>query len=144
MQYHLVCFCISWFPVWGIVLSQGYIHPLYFFYPVTLVGIYFCFALVKLLNNKYTCKLFSIIGKNSFHIMALHFLVFKIVDVFYAKVNNITDYNIVSVYPCAFNLTVMYLILGISLPIIFMYILRILLSFMNRLVLYIQKNVNAY
>lgn len=76
--------------------------------------------------------------------MALHFLVFKIVDVFYAKVNNITDYNIVSVYPCAFNLTVIYLILGISLPIIFMYILRILLSFMNRLVLYIKKNVNDY
>ena len=67
------------------------LHPA-LFYPVTLLGIYFCMGLAKMLSrNPYTEKFFSMVGKESFHIMALHFLGFKIVDRIYSAVYGITD-----------------------------------------------------
>ena len=67
------------------------LHPV-LFYPVTLLGIYFCIGLAKILGkNPYTEKFFSLVGKESFHIMALHFLGFKIVDRIYSSVYGITD-----------------------------------------------------
>lgn len=62
------------------------------FYPVTIAGIYFCIGLANIINKcKLTETIFAKMGKNSFHIMALHFCGFKIVDYIYARMNEITD-----------------------------------------------------
>lgn len=51
------------------------------FYPITLTGIYFVCYLAKIISkNKYFQKAFAFIGKYSFDIMALHFLIFKVID----------------------------------------------------------------
>jgi len=91
------------------------------FYLLSLLGIYFCLALAKTIDYfKCSKKIFEIIGKNSFHIMALHFMIIKFIDIAYAYIKGIKDINVISKYPYAFsnNLWLLYIILGVIIPII--------------------------
>lgn len=99
-----------------IELSVNFIiHPL-LFYPVTLCGIYFCLGVGQLIDKStFIKKIFVYIGKNSFHIMALHFLAFKLVDVFYGKLNHV-DYTIIEKFPHAFEFWILYYFVGILFP----------------------------
>lgn len=91
------------------------INP-YLFFPVTLMGIYFCLSLAKVLNHfTITRKIFSLVGKNSFHIMALHFLGIKIVDLIYGNIIN-AEPSVIEGYPHGFNLWFVYWIFGILIP----------------------------
>ena len=63
------------------------INP-FLFYPVSIVGIYFCLSLAKMFNKiNFIRPFLCFIGENSFHIMALHLLSIKIVDIIYSKIS---------------------------------------------------------
>ncbi len=101
----------------GIVeLSVNSIINPWLFYPVTFMGIYFCMSIGKLLEqSRRVRKVFGYIGRNSFHIMALHFVSFKVVDVIYGKINGI-DPSGYEAFPHAFDLWWVYWIAGIVIP----------------------------
>ena len=94
------------------------------FYPISIIGIYFCLSLGKMFNKINFVKTFMCyIGKNSFHIMALHFLSIKIVDIIYSKINNINDINKISRFPNSYSnkLWIIYVLMGTCLPILLVF-----------------------
>ena len=100
----------------GIELSANQIITPYLFYPATFLGIYYCLALAKIISTfKYSRKIFAYVGKNSFHIMALHFVCLKLVDVIYGLITNQPP-EIYSKFPFAFDLWYIYYPVGIFLP----------------------------
>lgn len=83
-------------------LSKELIISQYMFYPATLLGIYFvCFIAKMLAKFKPTTTTFSFIGKYSFDIMALHFLIFKIIDVLFGLITKASP-EVYSAFPCAY------------------------------------------
>lgn len=60
--------------------------PGMWFFPISVIGIYFVLSLAALAEKlKGAAKLLSFLGRYSFEIMALHFAVFKIIDLLYAR-----------------------------------------------------------
>ena len=91
------------------------------FYILSLLGIYFCLSLAKTINYFNTSKkMFASFGENSIHILAMHILIIKIIDISYAYLNGIKDYELICKLPYAFanKLWLLYFILGIIIPII--------------------------
>lgn len=103
----------------GIVeLSKFMVINKYAFYPVTLVGIIFCISLsVAIDKTQKIGNVFSYIGRNSFDIMALHFLSFKIIDYVACLIRN--DFTNLDAFPHTFvKLWPLYYIIGVGLPLI--------------------------
>lgn len=103
----------------GVVnLSEYQIINKYLFYPVTICGVYFCLCLGKILSYSYKIeRLMTYIGKNSFHIMALHLLCIKIVDIFACYILN--QRNLLNLYPHSFdNIWLIYYIVGVGGPLL--------------------------
>ena len=91
------------------------------FYLLSILGIYFCLSVAKTIDYfKNTKIIFEIIGKNSFHIMAMHFMIIKFIDITYAYLKGIKDYDLISIFPYSFSskLWFIYIILGVFIPII--------------------------
>lgn len=112
------------FLAWVLHLDIGIIELLNFniinkwiFYPVTLVGIWFCLSLSMLLiKEKRIGNIIAYIGKNSFEIMALHLLGFKLIDFIVCQF--ITSQNNISDFPHTFtNLWLLYIVVGIAFPV---------------------------
>ena len=101
-----------------IELSQEKIVGPLRFYMLSLGGIYVCLCLAKLILWIPGIKqYFAFIGKYSFDIMALHFLVIKLTDVVYAAVVGETDRMVFSKFVFAYpKLVPLYLVLGTVLP----------------------------
>lgn len=89
------------------------------FYPVSFLGIYFVMYLSKVILNIGKIKpLFSMIGVYSFDIMALHFLMFKIVDLVYSKLSNQSIY-ILGRFPTSnSDLWFVYILVGVIGPLL--------------------------
>lgn len=88
----------------------------YFF--LAFLGIYCCMVLAALLEKtKKLQKLFALWGKHSFDIMALHFFIFKLIDVSYGRFAHY-PLEFYSAFPHSFGniLWPLYLILGTTLP----------------------------
>lgn len=97
------------------------------FYPVSIVGIYFCLSLAKMINKiQYINTFMEYVGKNSFHIMALHFISIKIVDIVYSKIKNINDINMISRFPNSYSnsLWIIYIIIGTCLPVLLVFFIK--------------------
>lgn len=125
-------------PVWGVMiwwlltlnigrveLSVNQImHPA-LFYPVTVIGILFCLCLAEGMKKiPPICKLFSTIGKNSFHIMALHFLAFKCVDLIAVRAFK-DGYDVLEKFTVSYeNLWYLYYIAGVGIPLIAIYFFK--------------------
>lgn len=86
-----------------IELSINSIMSPILFYPVTMLGITFCIGVARTIEESWLSGIVGYIGRNSFHIMALHFLAFKIVDVIYGKLYHI-DAAVVKTFPHAFGI----------------------------------------
>ena len=128
--------------IWGILsLKIGMIelsvnqimHPA-LFYPVTLTGILFCLCLAEGIKKvRPFCKMFATIGKNSYHIMALHFLAFKCVDLVAVRIfkdgNDVLGKFTVSYE----NLWWIYYIAGIAIPIAVIYALKYIRNKLSKL-----------
>lgn len=112
--------CVNKFS-WSIELSENHI-PSYMFYVISIVGIYICLYLSKiLLKLKYIKKYFMLIGKYSFEIMALHFFCIKLTDVVYAGIKGETNSLVYGIFPTAYNeIWLIYVIVGTLLPCIIM------------------------
>ena len=81
----LPCLIIIWFfvvkPGRRIDLAAEQIGKPYTFYVITISGVYLICVVAKwLCKYPLTQQLFSFLGKYSFDIMAMHFLMFKVVD----------------------------------------------------------------
>ncbi len=101
-----------------IELSANQIISPYLFYPVTMVGIYFCMSLASLLSKiKYLSSFIAYIGKNSFHIMALHFLSFKLVDLVWGSITNQPP-EVLTAFTKSFDFWYVYYIAGTLLPLL--------------------------
>ena len=88
-----------------------------YFYSITFCGLYAVCYVVTLLNR---CPKLagpvSFIGRYTFDIMALHMLLFKIVDVVYGKSIGVIS-DVYAVFPCAFRfLWPVYTALAVFLP----------------------------
>lgn len=120
----ILIFAIMFITKLDIELSVNRIMNPFLFYPVTLLGIYFCLSLAKMINTKMTNKsrhiksFIAIIGENSFHIMALHILFIKIVDIIYSKIYGLTDTSLILRFPNSYPeiLLSIYIIVGIIGP----------------------------
>ncbi len=71
-----------------IELSRGRIGSVWWFYPITFCGIYFVAYLAKVFSKiPYLSRAMAFFGRYSFDIMALHFLVIKMIDLIYTSLN---------------------------------------------------------
>jgi fucose 4-O-acetylase-like acetyltransferase len=108
-----------------IELSKEEIINVYMFYPVTLLGMYFCLALAKGINQTKLNRLIAFIGKNSFHIMGLHFLSFKIIDLVVSKILNVTDVEKISKFTnSGYNIKLVYILGGVFTPLLIISLIR--------------------
>lgn len=104
----------------GLGFQNNTLNNVIWFYPATFLGIVFCLSFAELLIRKtiYLKKLFIICGKNSFYIMALHLLDFKIIDVIYGRIKGFPK-DTYSVFPRSFSEQFwwLYCVVGIVLPV---------------------------
>ena len=108
-----------------IELSANQIASVWSFYPITFTGIYFCCSLAKVLHHLKISKMIGYIGRNSFHIMAMHFLAFKLVDILYGAFSGITDPAILSRYPHSnFPVHILYWLAGVFFPLGFVALIK--------------------
>lgn len=109
----LLFICVSCFDI-HIDLSSNLLGNIYVFYPLTLIGVIFCyFFSVCIKSHSFWKKVFVNIGKNSFHYMALHFLVFKIIDKIISCFYN-CDLEKLRLFPVSFpELNILYTIIAI-------------------------------
>lgn len=117
----------------GIVeLSKFMVINRYIFYPVTIIGIAFCISLSSVIDKSEKIgNIFAYIGKNSFDIMALHFLAFKIVDLVACFL--VHDFTNLSVFPHTFIvLWPVYYIVGIGLPLVLKKMYTCVKAFLNK------------
>ncbi len=104
---------------WRIELSAEMIIGPVRFYAISLAGIYLCMYLAKLLQKlPYIKAYFAWIGRQSFDIMALHFLCIKLVDIVYALCIHESDPQVYGQFVCAYseNCWFYYALLGTALP----------------------------
>ena len=111
----------------SIELSQEQIISPLLFYPVTVLGIVFCLSLARLLQRcKVTETVMAWLGTISFHIMALHFAVFKCFDVVLARLFGIPWQNAMA-FPTAFSgvkFGMVYSLIGVAAPAVWILIVR--------------------
>ena len=103
----------------SVELSVNRLISPFIFYPLTLVGIYFCLSLAKMISKiKHINCGVATVGKYSFHIMALHFLVIKLVDVVYSKTHGISNVELITHFPNSYSnkLYLIYYLLGVLIP----------------------------
>lgn len=89
------------------------------FYPVTVLGLFFCISLAEVIQHSGLLeKIFCYFGSISFHIMTLHFLAFKCVDWLYGLMFGV-DLSLLAGFPTALNnMGLMYSTVGIAFPVI--------------------------
>lgn len=88
------------------------------FYVISAVGIAFCLCLANLIEKwKPLACIFAILGRYSFSVMAMHFLVFKLIDRLYALGIGETDAAIYAAGITAFpQLRPLYVLVASALP----------------------------
>ncbi len=92
------------------------------FYLLAVLGIYSCMFIVKVLCRLPPLRYIAVkAGKYSFEIMALHFLIQKVIDLIYGKyIMGYSNSDDFTAFPYAFkNLWWAYLLLGVALPVLF-------------------------
>jgi fucose 4-O-acetylase-like acetyltransferase len=115
------------------ISSSNIISPI-LFYPISIAGLYFVLYLSKILSNLKGNQLLAGIGKYSFDIMALHFLVFKLIDLFYIALFS-KNYAILSNFPYSNEkLWPLYIVFGIFGPIAFCKIVDYIKSYITKIV----------
>ncbi len=104
----------------GITVNVSEMHiPGIFYYPLSLIGIYMVLSLSVLAEKlPPLSRGLAFLGRHSFDIMALHFLVFKFTDLVYARFAASATAENLAGFPVGFRnrLEPVYLVLGVLLP----------------------------
>jgi len=109
--------------------AAGIISNPVLFLVATFAGIYVNLFVAELINKtKRFASLIAYIGKNSFHIMALHFLSFKLINLLDVLMNKRALYNIAMFPVSNGTLWPLYIIVGLGLPCLMIYIYGLLRS----------------
>lgn len=125
----------------GIIeLSKFMIINKKIFYVITIIGILFCLSLTKLFcKNKWIQNVLVMLGKNSFDIMALHFIFFKLIDYVCCGIKKRND--ILSIFPHSFDtIWILYVIGGCIGPIVLKSVLKRIMEIIKKKI--IKTNVN--
>lgn len=104
------------------------------FFVATFIGIYILLYLAKIsMNNRIISKFLETLGKNSFHIMALHFLAFKPINLIDIIIHN-KPLFMISMFPYSnCNFWALNLISGLMIPLLLIKLKNTLKSkYMNR------------
>lgn len=105
-----------------IELSKNEILSIPMFYPVTFLGIYFCLAFAKVLDRGSGRRLIGYIGRNTYHIMALHFTSFKLLDFLYARIGGIQDETLTAFPTSHYFGGSVYILIGVLVPLCLTYL----------------------
>ena len=106
-------------------LSVNQIMNPILFYPVTIIGIFFCLCLAGSLQHiRIIGRFVSYAGSVSFHIMAQHFLVFKIFDAIYGRLIHADIQTIMTTPVSFYGYGLIYTILGVAIPMLIVYMAR--------------------
>ncbi len=100
-------------------LSLGRIGNGWQYFLLAFLGIYCCMYLASLLERfSPISRLVALWGRYSFDIMALHFLIFKIIDILYGKLLLSDPIENYSAFPAAYGAVLwpLYVILGTMIP----------------------------
>lgn len=115
-------------------------HPALFF-PCSILGISFCISLAKFFtqSTRKLSRALAVIGKDSFHIMALHFLIIKLIDLLYACITH--NYAALPKYPYAFSqeLWPIYYIGAVIIPVLIVEGARLVSKHLARIQLKVSK-----
>ena len=91
--------------------SHAIISPV-LFYPVAVVALYMALCFSKYLARvPYLSSVLACAGRNSFHIMALHLLGFKLLDALVGKLGGLAP-EVYQHFPAAFDFWPIYVIFG--------------------------------
>lgn len=124
----------------GVELSINQIWNPFIFYVLGSLLIYVVYTICFYLDKfSKIASIFEYIGKNTFQIMCLHIVSFKVLD--YIVINCFTkNYVILSNFTISYEkLFIGYIIIGITLPLIFVYLLKKLKEYVNNLL----KKINT-
>lgn len=127
----IIIYVINYITNSSVELSINRIINPFIFFIISITGIYFCLSLAKFIKGKKIENKITEIGKNSFHIMALHFLFMKIIDVIYCKINGIEDILLMSKFPTSFDLWYLYIPFGVIMPVLVIKLLKYIKEKLN-------------
>ena len=117
-----ICF-LNYLTSMEIELSKNILYGFYGFYPMSLLGIFFCLSLANVLSNNKISYVFAYIGKNSFVIMATHFWFFKLFDGVFGNIVGLSKDKLIY-FPISFPniyFRLIYFVLGILVPLSFVF-----------------------
>lgn len=110
-------------------LSANINPGLFWLYVLSFLGIYTCMVISKIIEKiPYLNGFVAFLGKNSFAIMALHFVMFKMVDRVYCLIIGETNPEVIGKWVTSYpeKLWWVYLIAGTVLPAIFGYAMSLI------------------
>lgn len=125
----LACVGVFWLAIHvadaSVELSVNAVPKGILFFVISFAGIYLCCFTAGLLERIPKAGEFTaLLGTHSFDIMALHFLVFKGIDGFYGRLLKLPAENY-NIFPHSYSeLHVVYLILGVLLPLLFAVVMK--------------------
>lgn len=121
----VLMFFLLYSDIGSIELSANQIISPILFYPVTMLGILFCVSFAQIVQkSSIFTKVFSHLGSISFHIMALHFVVFKCFDWIYGLASGVDRTNMMRFPTALDNIGLIYCTLGIGVPVLLVGIVR--------------------
>ena len=114
-------------------LSKNEIISIYWFYPVTVLGMFFCVSLAESIRqSRLLTAVIAHIGSVSFHIMALHFFIFKCFDLVIGKLLHV-DLQTRMSFPTAFDqIGWFYSMIGIGIPVFCIYLIHLFKKFLQK------------
>lgn len=103
--------------------AAGIIGNPVLYYIATFSGIYLVLFVAKIINKmNYLSKIIAHLGEKSFHIMALHFLAFKVVNYFDVMINGKESFMIAQFPSSNWDWWYLYLFVGLVVPVLGVYI----------------------
>lgn len=104
--------CVTFMDGGTIDLSSHYIISPLLFFPLAIAGIYMAMGFSKgLARLPYISDALALCGRNSFHIMALHLLMFKLIDFVWGSIRSLEP-AVFWAFPVAFDFWYIYVVLG--------------------------------
>lgn len=134
---------INRFKYFEIEISKGILANGWF-YIVAVIGILFCISLAKVIEYlPVVTNIVTYTAENSFYIMALHLMMFKLIDLVYSSFINNDD--LINTFPISYtNLRPVYFVLGLILSLLLGNLLKPLLNKIKKtdtLIISFKKNL---